>query len=107
MKYGSFSLETAVVTYRNDQGARVDLVAAIHVGDRAYFDALNRMFAGYDAVLYEVVKPAGMEVPAPGERADNPVSSLQRFIKDMLGLEFQLDQVDYRAKNFVHADLDA
>ncbi len=26
-------------------------------------------------------------------------------MKDMLGLQFQLDEIDYRAKNFVHADM--
>jgi hypothetical protein len=100
-------LESAIVTYRNKAGARVDLVSAIHVGDKAYYAVLDRLFAGYDAVLYEMVKPAGMEeMPAPGEREDSPVSTVQRMIQDMLGLEFQLDRIDYRAKNFVHADLD-
>lgn len=100
-------LEAAVVTYRNRAGVRVDLVSAVHVGDRAYFEALSEMFRGYDAVLYEMVKPAGMAPPRAGEDSGSGVSSLQRFIKDMLGLEFQLDAIDYHARNFVHADLDA
>ena len=32
---------------------------------------------------------------------------IQRMMKDMLGLDFQLDDIDYHADNFVHADLDA
>jgi hypothetical protein len=101
-------LEAAIVTYRNKgTGARVDLVSAVHVADPAYFATLDHLFPGYDAVLYEMVKPAGMEPPAPGEKTGSGVSGLQRFIKDMLGLEFQLDAIDYHAKNFVHADLDA
>jgi hypothetical protein len=35
------------------------------------------------------------------------VSGFQRFLKDVLELEFQLDKIDYTAPNFVHADLDA
>lgn len=101
-------LEAAIVSYRNaTTGARVDLVSAVHVADPAFFATLSRLFPKYDAVLYEMVKPAGMEPPAPGEHTGSAVSGLQRFIKDMLGLEFQLDAIDYHAKNFVHADLDA
>ena len=35
------------------------------------------------------------------------VSMFQRFLKDVLELDFQLDDVDYTKPNFVHADLDA
>ena len=30
------------------------MVAAVHIGDRAYFSALSDQLAGYDRVLYEV-----------------------------------------------------
>ena len=35
------------------------------------------------------------------------ISMFQHFLKDVLELDFQLDDVDYSKKNFVHADLDA
>jgi len=35
------------------------------------------------------------------------VSALQRGLKSVLGLEFQLEAMDYGPKNFVHADLDS
>jgi hypothetical protein len=101
-------LEAAIVTYHNPAtGARVDLVSAVHVADPAFFATLDHLFPRYDAVLYEMVKPAGMEPPDPGEHTGSGVSALQRFIKDVLHLQFQLDAINYHAKNFVHADLDA
>src|SRR5687768_9345639 len=50
------SLQTADVTYENEDGAKVRLVSAIHIGDTSYFQALNKSFEGCDAVLYEMVK---------------------------------------------------
>lgn len=102
-------LETADIAYRNDDGVTVHLVSAVHVGEREYFEGLNQSFKLRDAVLYEMVKPRDAMPPAPGEKIETKsmVSQVQRMMKDMLGLEFQLDQVDYSAPNFIHADLDA
>ncbi len=101
----SSSLDAAQVTYRNGDGVTVRLVSAVHIGEKAYYDALSRDFRKDDAVLYEMVKQAG----APVERireSDNAVSKLQRLLRDKLGLEFQLEAIDYTPRNFVHADLD-
>ncbi len=104
------ALETAIVRCAPVDGNRrtptVDLVAAIHVADRAYYQQLNREFEGYDAVLYELVAAEEAQVPRPGRPAgNNPLSLLQNGIKDVLDLEFQLDGVDYTRKNMVHADM--
>jgi hypothetical protein len=98
------ALETAVTTYQDVDGRRVDLVAAVHIGDSAYFELLNRLFPMYDAVLYELVAEQG-SIPEPGG-GDSGVSTVQRAMKDILALDFQLDVIDYTRKNFVHADLD-
>ena len=87
---------------------RVDLVAAVHIADKSYYQELNKRFAGYDAVLYELVAPEGTRIPQGGrkdKRAGNMLSAVQLGMKDLLKLEFQLDQVDYTRKNLVHADL--
>lgn len=86
------------------QGLRVDLVGAIHVADATYFAALNQRFAGYDAVLYELVAPEGAR-PRPNAPPGNLVSGMQMGITRLLDLSFQLDEIDYTATNFVHADL--
>ena len=99
-------LETADITYENDSGQQVRLVSAVHIADADYFKALNESFRSCDVVLYEMVKPKELGVPKPGgPRSD--IARLQMFLKDTLDLEFQLDAIDYEAKNFVHADLDA
>jgi hypothetical protein len=104
-------LETAIVSFRpasgGADGVQVDLVAAVHVADKAYYQELNKRFAGYDVVLYELVAPQGTRIPKGGRKGKggNFVSSIQLGMKDMLELEYQLDQVDYTRKNFVHADL--
>ncbi|MGE5612177.1 MAG: hypothetical protein ACM359_23215, partial [Bacillota bacterium] len=104
---GGGRLETAIVTYRNAAGVTVHLVSAVHVADHKYYADLNKTFAKYDALLYEMVKPKGMAPPGPGVQSDSPISFVQRLLKDVLELDFQLDAIDYRAPNFVHADLDA
>lgn len=103
---GGGTLQTAIATYQNDNGVTVHLVGAVHVGEKAYYQSLNKTFADYDALLYEMIKPAGAGTPEPGQRPESGVSIFQHFLKDVLELDFQLDDVDYRKPNFVHADLD-
>jgi hypothetical protein len=102
-------LETSDVTYRNADGVTVRLVAAVHIGEKSYYRALGDSFAADDAVLYELVKPRGAALPAPGQPREggSGVGEFQRMLKDVLNLDFQLDAIDYSSKNFVHADLDA
>ncbi len=112
---GGGSLQSAEVVFVNPQGVKVHLVAAIHIGERAYYDGLNKDFRQDDAVLYEMVMPKDAHPPAPAGSGDsdddareqNPISDFQRFLKDSLQLDFQLDDIDYTAPNFVHADLDS
>lgn len=102
------SLQTAVVTYRKageENGAEVTLVGAIHIGDAEYYSRLNQLFATYDALLYELVANPDEGVPDPEERGMSPISSIQVGMKEALELAFQLDEIDYKAKNFVHADM--
>lgn len=100
------ALQLAVVTYAPPEGGyTVDLVSAIHIGDREYYQALNERFRAYDALLYELVVPAdevhgGDHVPG----ADF-ISRTQIGMKNLLGLSFQLEEIDYTAPNFVHADM--
>ena len=101
-------LETSDVTYRNADGVTVRLVSAVHIGEKAYYEAMAKSFEGDDAVLYELVKPKDAPPPLPGERpaSGSGVGEIQRMLKEVLKLDFQLDAIDYSARNFVHADLD-
>ncbi|MBL8769719.1 MAG: hypothetical protein JNL94_20280 [Planctomycetes bacterium] len=102
---GAGRLESALVNYVDDEGRQVALVGAVHIGDRAYYEELNDLFTGFDAVLYELVAERGMK-PEPGAGTDSPLSMMQRFMKDSLDLTFQLEEIDYSPANFVHADID-
>ena len=106
----SDSLQTAVVRYESPQKAKVDLVGAIHIADKAYFDALNLRFKSYEAVLYELVGPSFEErnKPEVKQAAEKLqwVGQLQGMMRDALKLHGQLEGIDYTAKNFVHADMD-
>src|SRR5262245_4639124 len=59
------AMETAVARYASEKrpGVGVDLIGAVHVGDRAYYDELNKLFEGYEVVLYELVAPEGTQIP--------------------------------------------
>lgn len=101
------ALQVGIISLQHKEtGAKVDLVGAVHIGDADYYRALNKDFKKYDAVLYEMVKPKDLD---PGKlnqgRKQSSVSFLQRFMKTQLDLAYQLDEVDYSPKNFVHADM--
>ncbi len=108
---GEGVLETAIATYEGKNGEKVELISAVHVADAGYYARLARLFKSYDSLLYEMVKAKGTKPPAPGRRkmteSGGMISMFQRFMRDTLELEFQVEAIDYRAKNFVHADLDA
>ena len=105
------SLQVAIARYSFDEGefkgAYVDLIGAVHVGTKEYYQELNNRFKTYDALLYELV--ADPSANKPDKRADrggfNPLGALQKGMKDVLELKFQLDEVDYSPANFVHADI--
>jgi hypothetical protein len=102
------ALQTAIVRYEprdaKREGLTIDLIAAVHVGEKEYFAALNDEFEQYEGLLYELVAPDDAR-PKQGERSDHPVSVLQTGLKSLLALDFQLDGIDYEKSNFVHADM--
>ena len=104
---GGGTLQTSIVRYANDDGATVDLIGAVHVGDRAYYDLLNERFKNYDALLYEMVKPrdADLSRREPGGGM-SMIHMLQKAMQTVLELDYQLEGIDYGAENFVHADMD-
>jgi len=101
------ALQLAIVTYVPERGnARysVDLVSAIHIAEQEYYASLNDRFEDYDTLLYELVAPQGTVVTPETERKGF-ISNAQMTMTRLLDLTFQLDEIDYTQRNFVHADL--
>lgn len=105
-------LQTAVFGYEKD-GVWVDLIGAIHLADRSYYEFLNTYFKKYDVLLFEMVGGehlGGGEKPAviKGEDGEGNLAGLRVIYETMekaLGLTGQGTLIDYFAENFVHADL--
>lgn len=102
-------LETSIATLEKD-GVCVDLIGAIHIADQSYYEILNRTFPRYDSLLFEMV---GGEKRSIGATTVDPSSGsnlsglrdIYSMVSRFLGLSGQAEQIDYNAKNFVHADL--
>jgi len=103
------SLQTAIASYENAAGVTVDLIGAVHIADKKYFEALNARFKSYEVVLYELVgRPIEeRDTLKVGDGAEKLqwLGALQEKMRAALKLESQLQCIDYKAKNFVHADL--
>ncbi len=105
------ALETAithyVITAGPYKGAKVDLIGAVHIGEKSYYDQLNKQFRTYDALLYELVASEKASVPRRNSTAKSKhlITVMQTAMKDVLELQFQLDRIDYSKPNMVHADM--
>src|SRR6476646_11467589 len=79
------ALQTAIAKYvpaGGEKGVEIDLVAVVHIGEKAYYERLNKEFEKYDAVLYELVAPEGKKPGTDGEmKSDNPIAMLQQGMK--------------------------
>jgi hypothetical protein len=101
------ALQVAVVSYAGSghfSTVRVDLVGAVHIADKTYYAELNERFKSYDAVLFELIAPKGASMTLDAQ-SDSAISGVQRLMRSALDLSFQLEEIDYRQANFVHADL--
>lgn len=124
-------LQTAIASYRNSKGVTVDLIGAIHIADKNYYEVLNAYFEGYDSLLYEMVgepipraghpdeykeedaspHPAGETPSAKAEKKAREklrwLHPLYDMMKNTLNLDSQIECIDYTKRNFVHADMTA
>jgi hypothetical protein len=99
-------LDTAITTYRRG-AVTLQLFGAVHIADVACYQELNDRFTDCDVLLYELVAdPEGRsEAPPPEASRFQLLGLLQQGLKNSLQLAFQLDEIDYQAPNFVHADM--
>jgi hypothetical protein len=105
-------LQTAVTRYQKDN-ASVELIGAVHIADKAYYRNLDERFKSYDAVLFEMIGGEKLAAAPEGAPADAPpakeeLSGLHKMydmVAKFLNLSGQMDSINYKAPNFVHADL--
>ena len=101
-------LQTASAKYTHEDGTKVELIGAVHIADKVYYEKLNEQFKQYDALLYEMVggdPDKRLTKEDLQANKNNPMRFFQLLIGGMMKLDFQLDHVDYTAKNFIHADM--
>ncbi len=84
------------------------LVGAVHIGEREYFTRLQQILDATDVVLFEGVgRGAAADAPPPEELAKlDALMQVQLQLKDVLGLAFQKDGMDYRRSFWRNADAD-
>lgn len=123
-------LQTGITSYQKGTQT-VDLIGAVHIGDFAYYEELNRTFATYPTLLFEMIGGEGLggEKQPLGEAADpqDPEPdqpAVEQEVEDgepgiglsllgsaydgfatVLDLVPQSEVIDYTRKNFIHADL--
>lgn len=105
-------LQTSITRYRNQQGQQVELIAAAHIADPAYYETLNSHFESLDLLLYELVADDEDWQQAQGSNGgarenQSLLGTLQSMIGRFLELEFQLQAIDYGREHYVRADLSA
>ncbi|PCI75389.1 MAG: hypothetical protein COB20_13065 [SAR86 cluster bacterium] len=99
-------LQTAIVSFENEAGVQLNLVAAVHLGEQEYYAELNDYFTTQDVVLYELVaEPDQVPVRGGSESSTSLIGFIQQAMAGFLNLGFQLDEIDYTQSNFLHADL--
>ncbi len=105
--------------YQGRRGPAIWLVGTSHIGESAYYRALQDRLNASTVVLYEGInadahkrrldKPGVIKTNlAPEKRitgGTNEGFSMQSALAQSLGLVFQLDAIDYDRTNFVNSDL--
>ena len=105
------TLQTAVTRYSKGN-THVDLIGAVHIADKEYYQKLNKDFKAYPVLLFEMIGGEklgqGRPMPKKDENAKSALGLLNTAfdtMQTMLDLSSQKDHIDYTAKNFLHADL--
>lgn len=92
-------------------GPIIWLTGVTHVGNVAYYDALQKHLDEQDVVLFEGV---GERPPKPVKKVETKkrgvgdrkqMHSVQGTLADSLGLVFQLESIDYHRGHFKNSDL--
>lgn len=102
-------LQPAAATYEKE-GVTVTLLGAVHIADKAYYTDLNTRFKTYDRILFEMIGgdklAEAQKQEAEGKKIETSIlANTYKMVSSFLKLADQKTEIDYSAKNFVHADL--
>jgi hypothetical protein len=104
------AVQTAIRRFdpKDSSKPTIYLVAVTHIGEKAYYEEIQKLLDKQDLVLFEGVKP-GKEEGAKSLEAQKADSEklhvLQEKLARALGVQFQLDGIDYKRANFRNGDL--
>ena len=101
-------LQTGITTYQKED-LSVSLIGAVHIADKAYFEKLTARFKKQDKLLFEMIGGENMAKIQNNAAKDGVVdisamAKTYAMVARFLNLAEQKKEVDYTAKNFVHAD---
>ena len=101
-------LQTGITTYQKED-LSVSLIGAVHIADKAYFKKLNARFKKQDKILFEMIGGENMAKIQKNAARDETVDSstmakTYAMVARFLNLSEQKKEIDYTAKNLVHAD---
>jgi hypothetical protein len=92
-------LQTPCYRLTDRDGRRVELVGAVHLAEKSYYQHLNRRFRSFDAVLVEGVG----DLRSKGKDSRG-FPRFRKLVYDKLHMSLQGDMIDYSRANIVHAD---
>lgn len=108
------TLDTVVVSLKKGD-VKLDLIGAVHIGDKAYYAALTELFKSYEALLFELVDGQNIKEELEGkkkeptEKETDPAFTMLRGMMTSLSsyfkFQYQTEGIDYKTANFVHADV--
>lgn len=102
---GTLEMSTAAQRFTAPGKPVVWLVGAIHIGQKSYYQGLQRLLDYSDQVFYEGVKAgAGAAAPKVASTGKGPKATYQ-ILSDAIGLDFQLVDIDYTKPNWTNVDL--
>ena len=100
----SARLQTSITGYKKGD-VTVDLIGAVHIADKKYYETLNASFVKYDVLLFEMVGGENINQQEPAEQkqqgGDLQTNLLRGMVEGMsrfLKLSSQVQMIDYSAK---------
>lgn len=101
---GTFEMRTRAQHLVAEGKPDIWLVGAVHVGTAAYYSQIQSLLNAQGTVLYEGVKQEGASLK-PMKPNPNDPKPVYKVLSDAIGLDFQLNDIDYNHANWSDTDL--